>query len=69
MNAGVYLLDRVGFRERAPLGPFSLERELFPALADERKARAYVHEGRFLDIGTPERYRSAARTLHELGLS
>jgi NDP-sugar pyrophosphorylase family protein len=42
----------------------SLEEELFPRwLAEGKNVRAYHHEGRCIDIGTPERYLSAQETL------
>ncbi len=68
VNAGVYLINRRPFRDRAPAGRFSLEHDLFPALVCEDLVRAWVHEGSFVDIGTPERYRDAARDLRQLAL-
>jgi len=67
-NAGVYLLDREHFAATAPAGRFSLETDLFPRLAVEGLVRAWQHDGSFVDIGTPDRYREAGDTLRELGL-
>jgi len=42
----------------------SLEEELFPRwLAEGKNVRAHLHEGRCIDIGTPERYLGAQETL------
>ena len=68
VNAGVYLIDAPFFRARAPQGRFSLETDLFPTLATEHRIQSFVHDGAFLDIGTPERYRDAAQCLRDLGL-
>lgn len=35
---------------------FSLEKVCFPLLAKRGKLRAYFHQGKFLDVGTPERF-------------
>jgi len=40
-----------GFDEK-----FSIERDCFPRLARRGKLYAYLHRGRWLDVGTPERY-------------
>ena len=47
-----------------PDGQVSLERELFPRWLEEgRNLRAFVWPGTCVDIGTPERYRSAQELL------
>ncbi len=66
ISAGVYLLrpdclDTVEAGQRA-----SLERDVFPALAERGVLCAYRAKARFLDIGTPESYAAAGRFL--LGL-
>ena len=68
VNAGVYLVGRTLFSQSAPQRRFSLETDLFPALARDGHVRAWTHEGPFVDIGTPERYRDAPRRLREMGL-
>ncbi|MDP3963597.1 MAG: sugar phosphate nucleotidyltransferase [bacterium] len=35
---------------------FSIERDCFPRLAQRGKLRAYIHRGKWLDVGTPERF-------------
>ena len=58
INAGIYLLKRSLITE-IPEGKFySLERELFPYLAGT-KLHGFCTNGKFIDIGTPESYRSA----------
>lgn len=69
INAGIYLIGRALLLERMPPGAFSLERDLFPALARDGELHGWVHEGDLLDIGTPERYRNATQRLRELGLA
>jgi NDP-sugar pyrophosphorylase family protein len=68
VNAGVYLVARSLFSKSAPSGRFSLETDLFPVLAREGRVHAWTHEGPFVDIGTPERYRDAPRRLREIGV-
>jgi NDP-sugar pyrophosphorylase family protein len=59
VNAGVYLIGRA-LIEAIPAGrPTSLERDLFPAWAADRRLFAYPSAAPFLDIGTPESYRLA----------
>jgi len=53
INAGVYVL-RPSALDRIPPGrAYSLERELFPALAADGSLAAFPVEGRFIDIGRP----------------
>ena len=60
VNAGIYLLNR-RLLQTIPTGrAVSLEREMFPAWID-RNMYGYLNKGRFLDIGTPERYAGAER--------
>ena len=59
INAGVYLLQRGVLEQDMPIGPSSLERDLFPVLAAKRQLYAVVGEGPFLDIGTPASYAQA----------
>ena len=60
ISTGVYFLSR-RLIQRLPSGrPVSLEREVFPRLAQEGRLYGYRRRGRFLDIGTPESYRQAA---------
>lgn len=64
-SAGVYLMERDWFEKRSPAGPFSLEQDFFPGCVGAG-AHGYVHQGSFVDIGTPDRYRDAERTLRAL---
>jgi NDP-sugar pyrophosphorylase family protein len=60
LNAGIYMLSR-DLMLRIPEGlPLSLERDLFPEwIREGRAVKAFVHPGKCVDIGTPERYRAA----------
>lgn len=58
INAGVYLLPRAEIAALSINQPTSLEREVFPGWLNGR-LRAYQHNGRFIDIGTPESYEEA----------
>jgi NDP-sugar pyrophosphorylase family protein len=57
INAGIYVLatETLG---RMPRGEkHSIERSFFPGLlADGALVRAYVHDGYWIDIGTPQKY-------------
>jgi NDP-sugar pyrophosphorylase family protein len=67
VNAGIYMATKhtlcgieSGFR-------ISLEQELFPRwLAGGKRLRAFIHSGTCVDIGTPERYRSAQDSLAQM---
>jgi mannose-1-phosphate guanylyltransferase len=55
ISAGIYVLERSVLELLAPDAPASIERDVFPRLVGEG-LYAYVGEGYWLDIGTPERY-------------
>lgn len=64
VNAGIYMAAKSVLCEIPPKMRVSLEEELFPRwLAEGKNVRAYLHEGRCIDIGTPERYLGAQETL------
>jgi mannose-1-phosphate guanylyltransferase len=65
INAGTYLLshDVIGM---IPAGvPCSIEREIFPLVADERRLYGYPTEVYWRDIGTPQSYLDAHRDMLE----
>jgi NDP-sugar pyrophosphorylase family protein len=64
INAGIYLASKQ-ILNKIPAGiQVSLEAELFPRwLREGRHIIAFHHLGECIDIGTPERYRSAQLTL------
>ena len=53
INAGSYLFKDDIF-DYIPLGRSSLEREVFPVLAEERKLNGFSFDGYFIDAGTPK---------------
>ncbi len=60
LNAGIYILSRKILYEIPSGVSVSLEQELFPRwLAERKDIRAFVHQGKCVDIGTPERYQVA----------
>jgi len=60
LNAGIYLLSRDLLFDIPPRLQLSLERELLPRwLKEGRYIKGFVHLGKCVDIGTPERYRNA----------
>jgi NDP-sugar pyrophosphorylase family protein len=64
VNAGIYMADTRMFSDVLPGVQLSLETDLFPQwLAEGKHLRAFVHPGQCIDIGTPERYKSARITL------
>jgi D-glycero-alpha-D-manno-heptose 1-phosphate guanylyltransferase len=67
VNAGIYLLSR-NMLYGIPSGiSVSLEQELFPRwLAERKDIRAFVHQGKCVDIGTPERYHGAQTLLADV---
>lgn len=59
-NAGIYMTSRQMLYEIPPGLEVSLEQELLPQwLRQGKRIKAFVCLGRCIDIGTPERYRSA----------
>ncbi len=58
VSAGVYLLRRSVLDDWAP-GRRSFERDVFPALASQRRLSAVVVEGAWMDIGKPGLYLDA----------
>ena len=59
INAGAYLLEPAAV-QRIPLGRrVIIEREVFPALANEGKLFGYVHLGTWFDIGNIADFRKA----------
>jgi len=53
INAGSYLFEDSVF-DYIPKGRSSLEREVFPILAEEQKLNGFSFEGYFIDAGTPK---------------
>jgi mannose-1-phosphate guanylyltransferase len=53
INAGSYLFEDSIF-DYIPQGKSSLEREVFPVLAEERQLNGFSFEGYFIDAGTPK---------------
>ena len=62
VNAGVYLMDKEAIKLFPLKRKFSLEREFFPRMTSKR-VYGYKKSGFFVDIGTPERLKSARRIL------
>lgn len=62
INAGAYWLSRRVF-DWIGEPPVSLENDVLPVLAARGLLRGRVHEGRFIDIGTPESFAEAQRVL------
>jgi mannose-1-phosphate guanylyltransferase len=55
ISAGIYVLERSVLELLAPEQPASIERDVFPRLVGDG-LYAYVGDGYWLDIGTPEHY-------------
>jgi len=72
INAGSYILEEDVF-ELMPDGRSSLERELFPVLAEQGALGGMPFDGYFIDAGTPESWKSAVKAAivhgrHDAGL-
>ena len=61
INAGTYLLEPEVF-DRMPEGAFSMERVVFPVLAEDGELSGFPFEGHFVDAGTPASYIEAVQT-------
>jgi len=64
INAGIYVLEPETF-DRIPKDvSWSIERSFFPSLIDRRETFvAYVYDGYWIDIGTPEKYTQVHRDI------
>src|SRR5688572_24844108 len=64
INAGIYILEPDTF-DRIPKDvAWSIERSFFPSLIERQETFvAYVYEGYWIDIGTPEKYSQVHRDI------
>jgi NDP-sugar pyrophosphorylase family protein len=64
INAGIYILEPDTF-DRIPDGvPYSIERGYFPSLIERGETFvAYMYDGYWIDIGTPEKYTQVHRDI------
>lgn len=60
INAGIYLLNP-SVLDRIQLRPTSIEKEVFPSIAAEKKLHAMVLPGFWMDIGQPKDYITGLR--------
>ena len=58
INAGCYILTPEIFKE-TDKESFSIEKEIFPKLASQKSLSAYIHKGKWIDMGTEERLKQA----------
>ena len=64
INAGIYVLEPETLQRIPKDIPYSIERGYFPSLVkDGETFVAYVYDGYWIDIGTPEKYRQAHRDI------
>jgi NDP-sugar pyrophosphorylase family protein len=66
INAGVYLFEREALEAIPPGRAMSVERDVFPQLAESGRLAAVAFESAFIDIGLPETYSAAGAILPEL---
>ena len=64
INAGIYVLEPDTF-DRIPSDvPWSIEQSYFPSLIDRSETFvAYIYDGYWIDIGTPEKYKQVHRDI------
>jgi mannose-1-phosphate guanylyltransferase len=65
INAGLYVLEPEALDLVPPGRAVSIERDVFPRLADEGSVFGIALEGYWLDVGTPESYLQAHRDVLE----
>ena len=64
INAGVYVLEPETLDRIPDNAAYSIERQYFPSLvANGETFVAYVNDGYWIDIGTPEKYRQVHRDI------
>ena len=69
INAGIYVLEPEVLRLVPPGRPVSIERDVFPRLAEEGSVFGIALDGYWLDVGTPEAYLQAHRDVLERSFS
>jgi NDP-sugar pyrophosphorylase family protein len=68
INAGFSLISKNFISELPGDRAFSMEREIFPKLADSGRMFGLVSKRSFFDIGTPESYEDFKKFIREKGL-
>ena len=64
INAGVYVLEPDTFDRIPSEVPWSIERSYFPSLIERGETfMAYLYDGYWIDIGTPEKYTQVHRDI------
>ena len=64
INAGIYVLEPETFDRIPSERSWSIERSYFPSLVERREMFvAYVYDGYWIDIGTPEKYLQVHRDI------
>ncbi|HVG55686.1 MAG TPA: NDP-sugar synthase [Vicinamibacterales bacterium] len=64
INAGIYVLEPDTFDRIPPDVSWSIERSFFPSLIERNETFvAYVYDGYWIDIGTPEKYTQVHRDI------
>ncbi len=64
INAGIYVLEPDTFDRIPRAVPWSIERSYFPSLVERSETFvAYVYEGYWIDIGTPDKYTQVHRDI------
>ncbi len=60
INSGIYILSPVVFK-KVPKEIFSVEKDIFPQLAADKKLSSFLYEGFWMDVGTEERLKIAKK--------
>ncbi|MBI2829375.1 MAG: NDP-sugar synthase [Acidobacteria bacterium] len=64
INAGIYVLEPDTFGRIPSDVPWSIERSYFPSLIERNETFiAYIYDGYWIDIGTPEKYTRVHRDI------
>jgi len=64
INAGIYVLEPDTFDRIPKDEPWSIERSFFPSLIERGETFvAYIYDGYWIDIGTPEKYTAVHRDI------
>jgi len=69
INSGIYMMQKDIFRGIEENGVISMEKELLPTLIKRMKGSiyGYIADGKFIDIGVPQTYRTASKYLENIG--
>ncbi len=63
VSAGIYLMNNNIFKHMPDKDNFSIEYDFFPKIILNNNCYGFIHQGKFIDIGAPDRYKMANKLI------